>query len=886
MTPERWQEVEETLYAAFELEESEQAAYVQRSCGTDPELLREVTSLLASHQRAEGFLAGRATDQLPDWTVGFAVSSEVGKRIGSYRLVEEIGRGGMSTVYLATHAGEGYEHRVAVKLVKRGLDTESVLRRFRSERRILASLSHPNIAHFYDGGSSDDARPYFVMEHIEGTRIDEYCDQLGLSIAERLELFRQVCSAVHYAHQNLIIHRDIKPPNILVGNDGVPKLLDFGIAKLLDPQSSADNAETTLAGLRPMTPDYASPEQLLGQRIITTASDVYSLGIVLHKILTSRLPEKRPAESAQRNGAVSPAQDHHRLTGDLQKIVYMALREEPARRYASVEQFSEDLRRYLAGHPVSAQHDTLRYRTGKFLRRHRYAAGAAAVFLVLLGIFVAALARQVEETARERDRAQLERDRAELERDKAEQVADLLFDLFESVDPNTTRGDSVTAGDLLERGVEKVERQLDDQKPLQAAAFDLIGRVYRSLGIYDRALPLIERGLALRREVLGADHLDVTASLTHLGATFAVTGDYGRAESLHREALDIRRKRLGNEHLEVADSLSHLAITLWYQGRYEEAEHLQRQALDLQRELLDEDDLAVSTSLSNLATIFFARGEVRAAEEFSRESLDIERKVLGDDHPNVATTLHNLGASLAQQKSHEAAELLFREALEIRRKVFGEEHPDVAEAMHGLGSLLAATGEQEEAEQLLRASLEMRRGFLGENHVGLATNLSTLGALLYSKGDFEAAAAILRRSVDIGRRVVPPGHPGLAFGLIHLGRALLQKGDAQGAEPVLREAYELRQKALPETSSLTAEAAGALGACLAALGKYGEAEQRLLESHQILKAHQGGPQGLPPDTLRRVLSHLVSFYDTRDQPEKADEYREELAVLSNTSTTF
>lgn len=870
MNPERWQRIEATLHAALAVEGSEQAKFLQAACGDDAELLRDVTALLEADRRASGFLEDKAVDQLPDWQT-ILESAAGSTHVPSYHLLRELGHGGMSIVYLATRTGQDYEHQVAIKVIKRGLDSDSWVRRFRSERQILASLRHPNIASFLDGGTTtDDGRPYFVMEYIEGVQIHEYCDRQQHSVAQRLDLICQVCSAVQYAHQNLIVHCDIKPGNILVTPEGVPKLLDFGIAKLLAPQEFSHAAEATLTGPRPLTPGYASPEQLAGRRV-TTASDVYSLGVLLHKLFTGRLPREPAAESAGRsddsvrNGSSRP------LSGDLEKIVHMALREEPERRYASAEQLSEDLRRYLRGLPVRAQRDTWTYRARRFLGRHTFAVGASMAFLVLVMGFGVAMVWQANKTQREYERA-------EFERTKAEQVSALLFDLFENFDPSVTGGDTVTAQELLDRGAERVEQQLEGQNLLQAAAFDVIGKAYHSLAIYDRAEKLYAKSLELRRGALGHENREAAASLTRLGALFEDTGDFDRSETLHREALSIRRELLG-EHPEVAESQSHLAITLWHLGRYREAEPLQRQALALQRRLLDENDPAIATSLSHLANLRVEQGDLRGAVEITREALAIERQQARQNHTVVATLMSNLAIGLAQQGRYEDAETLHLETLALRRKALGEEHPQVARSMHALGGMLIDTGEHERAERYLRSALEIRRQRLqGEPNVALASNLSLLASLLWAKGDLEGAVELYHEALELGRQAVPPGHPGLAYPLLDVGRVLLEMGKAVEAEAFLREAYDIRQRVLPETSPQNAETASALGTCLVAQRRYGEAEGYLLEGYRNLTA-QPEPEAARVDVLRRTLEQLVSLYESWDRPTQAGEYRGLLSGL-------
>ena len=415
ISPERWQKVKHLFHSAVGLEGEQRNAFLAENCRDDEQLLDLVERMIAADEVSSSFLESPPVDSFLSAIEQNTPDTLTGKRVGHYRIVEELGRGGMGSVYLARREDE-FEKVVALKIIKRGMDTDDMLRRFRNERQILAHLDHPNIARLLDGGTTDDGLPYFVMEYVDGICIDDYCDKHQLTINDRLNLFRQVCTAVNYAHQRLAIHRDIKPSNILVTVDGTPKLLDFGIAKLLTPNATGSE---TLTGMQLMTPEYASPEQARGDSTITTASDIYSLGVVMFELLTGESPYKfqdRRANEVARvicetnperpsrinNPTTTPSINNRQLRGDLDNILLMALRKDPARRYSSVEQFSEDIRRHLEGLPVIARADTLRYRTSKFITRHRAASIAALLFAATLIAGVAATLYQAREANRER----------------------------------------------------------------------------------------------------------------------------------------------------------------------------------------------------------------------------------------------------------------------------------------------------------------------------------------------------------------------------------------------------------------------------------------------------------------------------------------------------
>jgi serine/threonine-protein kinase len=998
MTPEQWQQVQELFHAASEQAPEAQAAFLDQACGDDLALRSEVESLLASDEGAGSFIDGAIQG-----AVGLAaanlIPSDVGRQIGPYKLVRELGRGGMGTVYLATRADEAYQKRVAIKLIKRGMDTDEIIRRLRYERQILANLDHANIARLLDGGTTEDGLPYFVMEYIEGQPIHRYCEHRQLSLVERLKLFRIVCAAVHYAHQNLVVHRDLKPGNILVTEDGSPKLLDFGIAKVLHPEDASETLSATAAGLRPMTPEYASPEQVRGEPV-TTASDVYSLGVLLYELLTGRRPHQfrnslpqeieriLTTEEPERPSQVKGKRKKEKgksaigerllpftfylfpsaqpLRGDLDNIALMALRKEPQRRYTSVEQFSEDIRRYLDGLPVIARKDTLGYRASKFIRRHTVGVAMAAVVSLLIIGFGVTMAVQSARIARERDRAVIakqqateQRAQAERERDRAvaaeqladerlaeaerardaerrqrrraeqaeeqaiaeaahaksetevaKQVSEFLVNLFRVSHPSQARGKTITARELLDTGAERIATELKDQPEVQARLMDTIGRVYRGLGLYDSAAPLLEQALQIRRRRLGQDHLDVAASLHNLGALWQYKGDYKAAEPLLRQALELRRKRLGSEHPLVAESLLYLGSLLRDKGDYKAAEPLLREALASQRQLRNGDQTMEAAILDQLASVLYRKGDYEAAESFYWEALALQRK-LQPESLETANTLSNFGALLLDKGDSKAAEPLLREALALRRNLLGDEHSATLQTLGNLALLLHQRGEYEAAEPLYRQALALTRKSLGEAHWQVATNLNNLALLLHDKGDYaaaerlfrevlilqrkvwgnehpnvafglnnlarvlhdmgdyEAAEDLYRQALDLRRKKLPVGHPNIAGSLTWLGKLLTDRGNAQAGEPLLREALEIRRRTLAAGDWQTAETESLLGACLAARQRYDEAEPLLVASYATLKARRGDQDR----RTRRALQYLVDLYQAWGKPEKAAQYR-------------
>lgn len=945
MTAERWKQIDSIFQTVVELDPAERAGFLDRACAGDASLLSEVESLIKSHEQAQSFIESPLLQVPMNLLVQEQDRSNVSRLIGAYKVIRQIGHGGMGTVFLASRADDQYRKAVAIKLISRGMDTDSIVSRFRHERQILASLDHPNIARLLEGGTTEDDLPYFVMEHIEGQPIDEFCDSRKLTTSERLKLFRTVCSAVHYAHQNLIVHRDLKPSNILVTSEGVPKLLDFGIAKLLKPEMYAQTIAPTEAMVRPMTPDYASPEQVRGQPV-TTASDVYSLGVLLYELLTGHRPYRikslhpeeieraicdqepeRPStaitrtvetssfdsahpitltpESVSKTREGQPDKLRRKLAGDLDNIVLKAMRKEPQRRYASAEQFSEDLRRHIEGLPVIARKDTFAYRGGKFVKRNKIGVAAVAAFLVLT--VAAAVAIVVQSS------------RASRERDKAQKVSAFLVDLFKVSDPGEARGKTITAREILDKGADRIERELQDQPDVQGTLMNTMGLVYRSLGLYDSAVPLLEKSLNVRRNLFGGEHIDVARSLNDLGwvminkqnaasadplLTEALAmrrkllgnqnknvaesinllaqvryqrGDFASAEELNREALAMRRKVLGNEHQDVAQSLNNLGLVLHEEGNDDAAEPLIQEAIGIDQKLLGDEGTEVALFKSNLALVKDAKGELDESVRLHRECAALSRKLLGNQHPSVAVQLNNLAAALVEVGAYVEAAQLYREAIAIDRKAIGEESWLVAQFTGNLGRALEQAGEQNgnlaEAESLLRRALAIFKKQLGDSHTRTARCMAGLGQLLFDKGDLAGAEGILRPALDIQRKAYPQGHVFLATSCVALGDVLVARGNAQEAEGLIREGLEFRSGKFKSGYWQIAEAQSALGNCFAALKRYDEAEPLMVESYSTIKSLRAESDWL----TRRARGRLASLYQVWGKPEKAAPYRAMLA---------
>ncbi len=897
MEAERWQRLEAIFQEALELPEEERAAFVARESGDDAGLRRELEALLNADDSAGAFLEDPIFDGGISKLIRDQEESFKSRKVGPYRLLKKIGEGGMSRVYLAVRDDDEYQKLVALKVIPQDLDRDDLRRRFRTERQILASLDHPNIAKLLDGGTTADGLPYFVMDYIEGAPIDEYCERNRLSVIERLELFRTVCGAVQYAHQNLVVHRDIKASNILVTDDGIPKLLDFGIAKLLKPEAFAAPVEFTATRIRPMTPSYASPEQVRG-RHITTATDVYSLGVLLYKLLTGTLPyeldkktpremekaileqeperpstvvsrmqtvatEMAPGGDLEDAPSIQPAQLRRRLAGDLDNIAMMALRKEPQRRYASVEMLSEDVRLHIQGMPVLAHKDSLGYRASKFVRRNRLAIAVSAAFVALLVGFAATMTVQARRLA-------LERDQAQRERDRAEEVVAFLQEIFSFSDPERTGSEEITAREILDRGRRRIDSELAGQPIIQASLMEAIGNVYKTLGLFDWAETSLRRALELRLEHLGKGDAQVAQSQDSLGELLRARGEYEEAEQLLRESLASRRRLFGDEHPLVAQSLLHLAQVSYDKSEaYETAEQLFRQALEVMRRARGDDDPAVTEIQLQLGILLVQTGRFDEAESVFRAALETSRRVLGNDNPRTAQSVNNLAVFLGIRGRYQEALPLFQESLATRIRVLGEDHPSTGESLNNLGRLLRETGDLEGAEDLYRQGLGIWRTRFGEGSPKVAFMMNNLGVVLLEQGELDEAEELLRGALRIRRRSLDSDSPDLGWSLVGLGRLLLARGRPGEAEPLIQEAIRLYEASFEEPHWRTAEARTLLGEVRLAQGEFEEAESLLLEGYRVVR------EELDPGHRRTVdaLNRIIRMYEAWGKADLVARYR-------------
>lgn len=839
----------------------ERAEFVRRACGADETLLSRVLSALGEEPSRPGFwdqvAAGERDEPMPAQPLE-------GQRLGAYRILRKLGAGGMGDVYLAERADDEYQQRVAIKLVRGGTFSPQVQARLRTERQILATLQHPNIARLLDGGRAPDGTPYLVMEYIQGEPIDAYCDRQRLTLAERIGLVRAVCSAVQYAHRNLIVHRDLKPNNILITPDGNPKLLDFGIAKLLDARQLPQTLAVTHYEYRVMTPAHASPEQVRGD-VITTASDIYVLGVLLYELLCGQRPfqlggtsfsemerivcEEQPlapstafARTVQHSPGLaaeiasfrstSPARLQKQLEGDLDDIVAMAMRKDPERRYSSAEQLAADLERHLSGQPVLATRDTWVYRAGKFVRRHAIAVAGSAAAVLTLATFATITFVQAQRIAYERDIATTQQARAE-------QISSFLVELFELSDPSRSRGNQVTARELLDIGARRISFGLTDQPDARATLLETIGNVYRSLGLYGDAVTLLEDALRSQIRIHGPHHAAVAGALAALGGALCDRGKLEECDERLGEALQMQRELFGPTAIELAPVLMAHARLAQLRGALEVAEGYYDQSLELYRRHQQERTSAAASVMNELAGLYSYRGRYEQAAALYRTALDIDRQALGGDHPHVAMHLQNLALTLHLQGKLAAAEPLYGESLQLLHKVLGKRHPQTLDAMANYGRFLHRKGDLARAGQVLEETLQLDRIARGSQHAFIGHDLVNLGLVKLDAGRHEEAERDFRAALEVYATSLPPDHPYVASALSGLGRCELEQGRYRRAERTLRRSVAIIAASLPSDSPQLAAAHSALGRALLEQRRGEEAAPLLKGSYPILINAQG-----------------------------------------------
>ncbi|MCB0720075.1 MAG: tetratricopeptide repeat protein [Bacteroidetes bacterium] len=924
----QWHIVDELFKRALDADPDERESFVRNAVGFSEDVKDEVCSLLKAVDGATilaeegGAFSGQLWDEFAHEITHIVDRNPIkpGSVVGQYRVVREVGRGGMAIVFEAERDFGPIRQRYALKLIKRGTDTDEVVRRFGFERTILASLNHPNIARLYDGGVSEDGRPYFVMEFVAGRPITQYAREERLSVEQRLRLFMKAMEAVQYAHRNLVVHRDLKPSNILVTADGVPKLLDFGIAKVINERANEDGQNVrTRTGSFWLTPDYASPEQVRGHNV-TTSSDVYGLGVVLYELLTGQrpfvvdqtdpmelrrlvcevVPDKPSAavtKALSGSGAaqsVRSASDPlvtdrlvRKLRGDLDVIVMKALRKEPERRYFSTEAMAADIRRFLEGRPLRARPDSLRYRVSKYVVRN------AKIVVTSIAVLVLTFGSIFFHTSR----VTRQRNIAQFEAEKSQQVATFMSGLLGAFGPNRSAQGTVRVNEILQEGIKSIEADPAIHPEVQAQVYVNIGDLYEDYAEYDKAIEVLKRARTLQDRVYDSLDPKVASTMALLGWTMHKNGVGRPAVEMLENALGRLRRPEEPAEERIAETLNMLGIVYMEDDESARALDSFEEALAIQRRVLPPGDPRLAETLGNLGYIYRRLDETTKAEQAFREALTIARAAY-TEHTDLATALHGYGAFLVGQGHPEEGVTYLEQALQMRLRLFGEDHPQVADTRSNLGVVYKDLGRYDESlDQQLKA-LDINRKLFGKEHITVAHSLHLIGWLYYTKGDYDAAEPYLEEASRLYAQVYNPRHSYVGVAENKLGLIRTEQKDFANAEAAFRRALSIREeqygpdyddtlitlenlammyleadrlaeaertmrdvltrreRATHPSQFRIGQAKRDLGAVLTAAGRYKEAEAALQEGFDLLRESRG----LEDPYTQRAIERLIDLY--------------------------
>ncbi len=816
--------------------------------------------------------------------------------VPGFRLLQKLGEGGMGEVYEAEQL-EPVRRKVALKLIKRGMESKEVLARFDSERQALALMSHPNIAQVYDAGTSADGRPYFVMEFVPGMSLTEYCDRNRLNTNERLALFIEICDGVQHAHHKGVIHRDIKPSNVMVmiqDSKAVPKIIDFGIAKATSQRLTEESVFTAM-GEFIGTPEYMSPEQAdLTGLDVDTRTDVYSLGVVLYEMLVGIQPfdggelrragfdemrrviredePPRPSTrlsglgedttTAAKNRRSEPSTLRRQLKGDLDWIAMKALEKDRTRRYSSPGELASDIERHLRDQPVQAGPPSTAYRFTKFVRRHTlgFIAGTIVFLALVLGIFGTTLGMV---------RARNAEQEASREAETAKQVSDFLVGLFKVSNPTEGSFEKVTAREVLDKGTERIRVELTDQPLVQARLMSTMGWVYIGLGIFDTAQGLFEDCLAIREAELPPDHPDIAEVLNQLGESLREQAKYDEAWPFYERALVIREQTAGPESPRVAAILNNMALILSDRGDYDGALKLYERMLAIDSKTLEPGDPVLGMGYSNVAILHVRLGEFDEALELFEKALEINRNAFGEHHRMVASSLNSIGGVLGEMGDYPAALPYLEKAAAIKEDILGPDHPSLAGTLGNLGTLLISLQEHDRAQVALERAVVIYRESLGPDHPAYGESLSDLATLFLSTEDLESAGPLLEESLAVRERAFGPHHSIVASCLNNLGVYHRALGDDEMAKVYHERALVAFEEALGPDHPEVAKARANVARLLTDLGEYEEAEELFMKSLEV----QEQVLGLDHPDIGYTTAGLGSLYDAMGEPERARPYR-------------
>ena len=920
MKAEDYARLKRLLFEAAERTGPDRSAYLDQACRGDAELRREVDAILDEEGDPAGIF--RTAGAVPPVTLDpeglDATSSATGrisppsptlgtpKQIGPYRIYERIGEGGMGVVYAAEQMAP-IHRKVALKVIKPGMDSGEILARFEAERQALALMDHPNIAHIHDAGTTEQGLPYFVMEYVPGIPITDYADQRRLTTEERLRLFQKVCDGVQHAHQKAVIHRDLKPSNILVidvEGKAIPKIIDFGVAKATT-QKLTDRTMYTSAGQIIGTPEYMSPEQADFTGDVDTRTDIYSLGVVLYVLLTGALPfeakrfrdsgpggiikllrEEEPPKPSTRISTLGertpevvekrrtdPRQLTSQLRGDLDWIVMRSLDKDRNRRYGSPQEFAQDIQRHLEQRPVLAGPPGRTYRLRKFVHRNRLLVGAAGVVVTVLLVALVSMSLLTGWALRERTRA-------EAGRAQAEAINEFVTRALVSSDPSQGGEEDFQVRAAMDQAIELLDAgELDDQPATEAALRLTISKILNGNARSEQALELAESALRIHRELHSGDHTDLVTSLCTVANCLRAVNRTDEALERHKEALEMSLRLHKGDHPDVASSRNALASCLQSLGRWNDALPEFRSALEMRKRLFDPEHPEVASSLQSTAWCLQSLGRPSEALAYFEEALEIRERLYDGDHPDIAWSRSNIAVCLESLGRPEDALPEFQASLEILQRIYQGDHPDVERAQNNVASCLGHLGRTAEALPMYQASLEMSRRLFSEDHPDVAYDLGAVGWCLLFLDRSDEAAPLFESALAMYQRLYPEDHPDVAKGLNALATCLNSLGRSEEALVNYAASLEMYRRILPADHPRFLDPQLGRAQTLAALGRYSDAESVLLDA-------VGQCDRSEPSRLRRwpeVLEQLADLYDawhvsdpTQGYDLKATAYREKL----------
>jgi serine/threonine protein kinase/tetratricopeptide (TPR) repeat protein len=876
----RWERIQTLFHDAADLDGTEQHAFLEAACGNDEALLSDVLAMLEEDIRGASLL-DRGMADAADKMLGGASASASPKEFGPYRIKEVLGEGGMGVVYLGERKDLG--SLVAIKVLRDAWLSPARRERFASEQRMLAQLNHPSIARLYDADTLADGTPWFVMEYVEGLPLTQYCKKYDCSIERRLQLFRQVCEAVQYAHASAVIHRDLKPSNIFVKADGSVRLLDFGIAKQLE---SLDlQADQTMTGLRMMTPAYAAPEQIRGDRV-GVSTDVYSLGVILYELLTGQPPfdlsNLTPAEAATiitGHEPGKPSANHKPSTSgansqtlalsknswaDLDVQCLTAMHKDPQRRYRSVEAFIRDIDHYLDGEPLEARPDTLRYRMGKFVRRNgRAVTVTVLVFTLVVGLVIFFTVRLAKA-----------RNVALAEAARTQRIQKFMTNLFQGGDAEAGPADDLRVVTLLDRGAQEAHT-FSAEPEVQAELYETLGTLYENLGKFDQADSLLTAALTQRKSLYGPEDPKVAESMVALGLLRDDQARLPEAENLVREGFAMSERDLPPNHPSVAKAMTALGKIQEDRGSYDAAIATLDAAVRLQSAKgVTTPELAAS--LYELANAHFYAGHYDTAESLNQRLLPMYREIYGEHHPRVADVLINLGAIRHDLGHYPEAEHFERQALDIVQGWYGKDNPETGEDLTILARTLVFENRFDEAIGLLQQSLAIKERVFGKVHPSVASTLNELGNTASKQGNYDDAEQYFTRVADIYRSIYGEHHYLLGIALSNLANVYSGRQEWARAEKLFRQAVRLFTETQSANHINTGIARIKLGRAILRQHRYAEAESETRAGYDIL-IKQMDPK---VSWLVSARKDLVEEYDALKQPDKAAGFRAELTATA------